>query len=110
MEKGIRQVPTNRDESYDEDDYYVDLTTEAIKPLWINVGYHTRGKNYSINNPEADNFGRADEGPRFTFTGAYRMNPKMVWTMYYSRDVTDSSVPSRSFNTSFMMLTVSYGL
>jgi hypothetical protein len=107
---GRRTVSANEAESYDADDYYIELTTEAIRPLWLNLAYHSRGRSYSIDNPTAANFGREESGPRWTATAAFRQTPRVSWNVYYSHESNDANHGGTDFTTNFVVVSVSYGL
>lgn len=106
---GSRSVPNNTGEEYDADDYYVELVSEAIRPLWLQLGYHSRGRDYSIGDPRASNFHREDTGPQITFVAAWRQNPQVAWTVYLARESVSSTVPNRDFTTHLVLVGVSYG-
>ena len=106
---GSRQVE-NSEESYDNDDYYLSVTTEALSPVWLSVAYHTRGRAYSIDDPLSDNFRRRESGPRITLAAAWRSHPRLTWGMYYSRDSNHSTSETSNFRTSYVVFSVSYGL
>lgn len=106
---GARKVE-NSEESYDNDDYYLAVTTEALSPVWLSVAYHTRGREYSIDDPASDNFGRRESGPRLTLAAAWRSHPRLTWGVYYSRDSNHSTNESSNFKTSYVVFSVTYGL
>jgi hypothetical protein len=107
--KGKRKVE-NAEESYDNDDYWLSVTTEALSPVWLSVAYHTRGRSYSIDDPGSSNFGRRESGPRVTLAAAWRSHPRVTWGVYYSRDSNHSTSESSNFKSSYVVFSVSYGL
>jgi hypothetical protein len=111
FQRGERKVSGNAAEGYDADDYYVEVVTQAIKPLWIQLGYHSRGRDYSIGDRAASNFGREDTGPQITAVAAWRQNPKVNWSLYLAREAVNSKRAriSGDFTTNLVLLGVSYG-
>ncbi|MGZ5440489.1 MAG: hypothetical protein ACXW31_00680 [Thermoanaerobaculia bacterium] len=106
--RGIRKVE-NVEENYREDNYFLEVSTERFSPFWLQVGVSSRGRIYSIVDPESYNFRREDAGPSLQFIAAVRTHPRVTWSLYYAHETADSNVTNADFDLNFAILTVTYG-
>jgi hypothetical protein len=106
---GSRDVKT-AEENYDETNYFVEASTERFSPFWMSLGISSRGRTYSIGDPESYNYERRDSGPAIQFVAAVRSHPRVTWSLYYSRESADSPIENADFTVNFVALTVGYGL
>ena len=100
---GNRDVDT-ANESYDQDEWWVRVISEPADALYLALRYRVRQRDYTVGDPLASNFGRSDDRPQWSVTGAYRTGEHLSWNLYWARESSSSSRPGIDFTTQLLVV------
>ena len=97
-----------RDDNEDlsQRELFVRLRFNPTESVYVTLRYRRRGRDYSIENPGASNFGREDTRTQWTLTGDWRRSKSMTWNLYYALEDSDSTRSSGVFQTQLLALGV----
>lgn len=97
-----------RDDNEDlsQRELFVRLRFNPTEAVHVTLRYRRRGRDYSIENPGASNFGREDTRTQWTLTGDWRRSKSMTWNLYYALEDSDSTRSSGVFQTQLLALGV----
>lgn len=98
---GHRSVANGFD-SYHEHAWFADVEGAPLDRVYAALGYRAASRNYA-SAPAAEDRGHENR-PNWNGYVNYKFTPQVGGLIYFSRDANHSSVSSRSFNTSFILL------
>ena len=101
-----RRDAESDDESFDEDEAWIQLRSAATPRLYLSLRYRLRERDYTVSFPGARNFGRADDRDQWTLSADWRAWERISVNLYYTLEDADSTRPSRSFEAQMLSLGV----
>lgn len=105
---GDRNV-VDPNEDYRQNDYVLQIRSAPVRPLYLSLRYRHRERDYRIDDPDARNFGRDDERRQWALTAELATGSVVRWTLYATHEDVDSTRPSRDFDTSLILLGITFG-
>lgn len=96
-------------EDMDETEYWVKIRSLPTERLYLSARVRWRDREYSIDDPAADNFGREDDRMDWTVAADLQVFDWLGVNGYYYRQDADSTKPSRVFESSLGGVGLTFG-
>ena len=90
-------------ESYDEDDVYLQLYSLPSDDLYLSLRYLHRDRSYSTGDVDHRNFGRAEDRGSWTLVVDWTQTARLSWLLYASTEDVDASRPGGDFGTGVIL-------
>lgn len=101
---GQREVDNNAD-SYDDSYWYFQLSGMPTDKIYLSARYRGRDRSYS---PVIGQLRREDDRAQWTAFANYRATQRLGLSMYYSQEATSSNLADHDFDTSFLVLGLTF--
>lgn len=98
-----RRSVEDAQQSYDEDDWYVQVYSLPAESVYLSLRYLHRDRSYTTGDPASSNFGRSEDRGAWTFVVDWTMTPRLSWLLYYSTMDVDSTRTGGDFDTGLVL-------
>jgi hypothetical protein len=91
-------------QNYDQDEWYLQLRSSPRPNIYLSARWRQRERDYTTSTASASNFGRSDDRNQLALLADYQTGRHLGVNLYYATEDVDSSLPSRTFDTSLLGL------
>ena len=88
-------------QSYDQSEWYVQIRSQPIQPLYLSARYRDRKRDYQ-------NVDRQDARKQISVGADYTVSPHLVLNLYGAREDVDSNLTGRDYDSGFWLAGVTW--
>lgn len=90
-------------ENYDQSEVYLQIRSLPVAPLYLSARYRYRTRDYSVEDPGVENFGREDTRHQVVLLADYRLTGPLSAYAYWAWENADSTTETREFTARYLI-------